>query len=73
MESVILNYSIIRRLLREHQPCKKVLSTLEPTTFSPGQEYKCTIDDKEFILKEGVDFFRSTTSKARATKAVPWL
>jgi len=50
-----------------------VLSTMEPSSFTAGQEFKCTVDDKDYILKEGTDFFLSSTSKVRATKAMDWL
>eukprot|EP00977_Amphora_coffeiformis_P029408 scaffold40463_cov206-Amphora_coffeaeformis.AAC.5 len=55
------------------EPCQKVLSTLEPPSFTAGQEFKCTVDDKDYVLKEGTDFFLSSTAKARATRAVEWL
>lgn len=52
---------------------KNVFATKEPSEFSEGQVYKCTVDGKEYELKEGEDFWLSTASKAKATKALSWL
>ena len=53
-----------------------ILSTLEPYNFTPGQEFKCSLEHpekKSFTLKEGRDFWLSTASKVRSTKAVEWM
>ena len=55
------------------EACRNVLSTMEPSSFAAGQEFKCTVDGNEYKLKEGVDFFLSSTDKAKATKSVDWL
>ena len=52
---------------------KSVLSTLEPTEMSPGQDFKCEVDGTTYELKEGTDFWLTTAAKARATKALSWL
>lgn len=51
---------------------KNVLSTKEPSDFTAGQTFKCTVDGKEFELKEGVDFWPSTAAKTKATKSLSW-
>ena len=48
----------------------KVLSTMDPSTFAEGQEFTATVDDKTMTVKEGVDFWLSSGSKARATNSV---
>jgi isoleucyl-tRNA synthetase len=55
------------------EPCKKVLATLDPDSFSTGQEFTCTVEDTKYSLKEGKDFWLSSTSKARSTDAVSWM
>jgi Domain of unknown function (DUF5915) len=50
-----------------------VLSTLEPRSFSSGQDFKFSVDSVSLNLKEGMDFWLSSVAKARATKAVDWL
>ena len=52
---------------------KNVLSTLEPTEMSAGQDFKCDVDGTTHELKEGADFWLTTAAKARATKALSWL
>jgi isoleucyl-tRNA synthetase len=51
---------------------KNILSTKEPSEFTAGQTFKCSVDGKDYELKEGEDFWLSTTSKAKATKALTW-
>jgi Domain of unknown function (DUF5915) len=51
----------------------KVLSTLEPRNFSQGQEVTFSVDGTSWTLKEGTDFFLSSASMVRSTKAVEWL
>jgi len=51
---------------------KNILSTKEPSEFSPGQTFKCSVDGKDCELKEGTDFWLSTASKAKATGALSW-
>lgn len=50
----------------------KVLSTLQPSDFSVGQEFTFNTDGKPTTLKEGVDFWLSSVSKVRHTKAIDW-
>ena len=52
---------------------KKVLSTKEPSEFTVGDTFKCTVDGKSYELKEGEDFWLSTAAKARSIKALSWL
>ena len=52
---------------------KNVMSTKEPSQFTAGETFKCSVDGKEYELKEGTDFWLSTASKAKATKALSWL
>jgi hypothetical protein len=54
------------------EPVMNILSTLEPSDLSPGQEYKCSVDGSNYELKEGVDFWLNSASKALATKALSW-
>jgi len=48
----------------------KVMSTLAPESFTEGQEFSATVDDKKFTVKEGVDFWLSSSAKARAIGAI---
>jgi isoleucyl-tRNA synthetase len=50
---------------------KKYLATLEPGMLS--SELSCTIDGKEFALKEGEEYWKSACEKARANQTVEWL
>jgi isoleucyl-tRNA synthetase len=50
-----------------------VLSIKEPSQFFIGGTFKCSVDDKDYELKEGTDYWLSTASKAKATKALSWL
>jgi len=52
---------------------KKILSTKEPSEFAVGESFKCTVDGKEHELKEGEDFWLSTSAKAKSTNALCWL
>jgi isoleucyl-tRNA synthetase len=52
---------------------KNVLCTKEPSEFAFGGTFKYTVDNKEFELKEGIDFWVSTAAKAKASKSLPWL
>ena len=52
---------------------KSVLSTKEPAEFEAGQTFKCSVDGKDYDLKEGADFWLSTVAKAKATGALSWL
>ena len=57
-------------------PAANILSTLEPNSFSAGQEFHCSLEapeKKSYTLKEGQDFWLSTASKVRSTKAVGWM
>ena len=51
---------------------KKILSTKEPSQFSVGETFKCSLDGKEYELKEGEDFWLSSVAKARSTKRIGW-
>jgi len=51
---------------------KNILSTMEPSEFTAGQTFKCTLDGKESELKEGVDFWLSTAAKTKASKTLAW-
>jgi isoleucyl-tRNA synthetase len=51
---------------------KHVLSTKEPSELTAGGEFKCTVDGASHDLKDGKDYWLSTVSKAKATKAVSW-
>jgi hypothetical protein len=50
----------------------KVLSTVEPTDLVTGQELAITVDGTQYNLKEGTDFWRSSSAKVRAVQAVDW-
>jgi len=52
---------------------KKILSTKEPSEFSVGENFKCTVDGKEYELNEGEDFWLSSAAKARSTKSLSWI
>lgn len=52
---------------------KKVLSTKEPSEFSAGETFRCSVDGKEYELKEGKDFWLSTVAKARSMMSLSWL
>ena len=52
---------------------KNVLSTKEPSELEAGQTFKCSVDGKEYELKEGSDFWLNSVAKAKATGAVSWL
>jgi hypothetical protein len=52
---------------------KKILSTKEPSAFSVGETFKCSLDGKEYELKEGVDFWLSSAAKARSTRSLSWI
>jgi hypothetical protein len=51
---------------------KMVLSTKEPSEFTAGQTFKCSLDGKEYELTEGVDFWLSTAAKTKASKTLSW-
>eukprot|EP00980_Cylindrotheca_fusiformis_P008117 scaffold1727_cov133-Cylindrotheca_fusiformis.AAC.20 len=51
---------------------KMIFASKEPSEFSEGQTFKCSVDGKEAELKEGVDFWLSTAAKAKACKSLPW-
>jgi isoleucyl-tRNA synthetase len=51
----------------------KVLSTLEPESFSAAQDFTFSVDGTSQTLKEGSDFFLSSASMLRATRAIEWL
>lgn len=51
----------------------KVLSTLEPSELTAGQEFPLIVDGTQYNLKEGVDFWLTSAAKVRAIKAVDWL
>jgi hypothetical protein len=50
-----------------------VLSTLEPSSLSVGEDFTYSMDGATATLKEGSDFWLSTVAKVRATKAVAWM
>mmetsp|Transcript_45072 Transcript_45072/g.109047 ORF Transcript_45072/g.109047 Transcript_45072/m.109047 type:complete len:1165 (+) Transcript_45072:75-3569(+) len=52
---------------------KNILSTKEPSEFTAGHTFKCSLDGKESELKEGADFWLSTAAKTRANKSLSWL
>jgi len=52
---------------------KKILSTKEPSEFSVGENFKCTVDGKEYELNEGKDFWLSSAAKARSNKSLSWI
>lgn len=52
---------------------KNVLATKEPSEFTAGESFKCSVDGKSYELTEGVDFWLSTVAKTRSTKALDWL
>lgn len=52
---------------------QSVLATLEPSSFTKGQDFSFSVDGKPSTLKEGVDFWLSTAAMLRTTKAVEWL
>ncbi|KAL3911779.1 MAG: hypothetical protein SGILL_007149 [Bacillariaceae sp.] len=52
---------------------KNVMSTKEPSQFTAGETFKCSVDGKEYELIEGTDFWLSSASKAKATKSLSWL
>lgn len=49
------------------------LATVDPFSIQVGTELTCVIDGTSFSLKEGTDFWISTSAKLQATKAVSWL
>ncbi len=49
------------------------LSSMDLSTVEEGTTLSCTIDDKHVSLVEGKDFWLSTVSKMRGTKAFSWL
>jgi len=51
----------------------EVLSTLEPSEFTKGQEFTLSVDGNSITLHEGKDFWISAASMARSLKAVEWL
>jgi isoleucyl-tRNA synthetase len=51
---------------------KHILATKEPSEFTAGQTFKCSLDGKESELKEGVDFWLSTAAKTKACKTLSW-
>jgi isoleucyl-tRNA synthetase len=51
---------------------KNVLATKEPSEFTAGQTFKCSVNGKEYSLTEGVDFWLSTAAKTKATKSLSW-
>jgi isoleucyl-tRNA synthetase len=51
---------------------KQILATKEPSEFTAGQTFKCSLDGKESELKEGVDFWLSTAAKTKACKTLSW-
>ena len=52
---------------------KNVFATKEPSEFTAGEVFKVSVDGKSYELKEGEDFWLSTSAKAKATKALSWL
>jgi len=53
-------------------PAKKVFETLEPSNFNEGQEFTFSVDGKSHTMVEGKDFWLSSTTKVRSTKALNW-
>eukprot|EP00590_Aulacoseira_subarctica_P009987 CAMPEP_0172418170 /NCGR_PEP_ID=MMETSP1064-20121228/4688_1 /TAXON_ID=202472 /ORGANISM="Aulacoseira subarctica , Strain CCAP 1002/5" /LENGTH=1169 /DNA_ID=CAMNT_0013156975 /DNA_START=55 /DNA_END=3565 /DNA_ORIENTATION=+ len=49
------------------------LATLDPYQYEDGCEIRCTIDDESFVLKEGVDFWKTAAFKALSTKSLQWV
>lgn len=55
------------------ESARKVLSTLEPSDFKSGHEFKLSVDGNQSTLLEGKDFWVSTVAMVRSKKAVDWL
>lgn len=49
------------------------LSTVEPSTVEVGAAITCNVDGEKMTLKEGEDFWLSTTAKMRGTEVFSWL
>jgi isoleucyl-tRNA synthetase len=54
------------------QAVKNIFATKEPSEFSVGEVFMVLVDGKYYELKEGEDFWLSTCSKVKATKALAW-
>ena len=50
-----------------------VLQTSEPADFEDGQEFKFSLDGNKVTFQEGIDFWKSTIDKVRATEALSWV
>lgn len=50
-----------------------VFCTLEPSELKEGQDFSFSVDGTSYTMKEGKDFWLSTSAKLRSTKAVAWL
>jgi len=65
---------ICRRILSTRDDLSDILKTFV-TTVDPEcvhQEMNFVIDGKEYVLKEGVDYWKTALDKARDTKAIDW-
>ncbi len=49
------------------------LSTLDPYNYGNGEDIQCSINGESFVVKEGVDFWKSAASKAMKTKSLDWV
>jgi len=49
------------------------LSTVNPTTVEQGSTLTCDVNGESMTLKEGEDFWLSTTAKMRGTNGLSWL
>jgi len=66
---------ICRRILSTRDDLSDILKTFV-TTVDPEcvqQEMNFVIDGKEYVLKEGVDYWKTALDKARDTKAIDWI
>lgn len=52
---------------------KAYLATVDPLELTSGAVLNCCIDNVEYSLKEGQDFWTNTVSKLEATNALEWL
>lgn len=51
----------------------KFLSTVDPSDVEASATLQCNIDGTAYSVKEGEDFWTSTSTKLTATKALSWL
>jgi len=51
----------------------QILSTINISDISDDNFFNCTLDQKSYTLKEGVDFWRTTRAKLEAQNLLDWL